>query len=324
MKPSAADHRSLAASAIDLADRTYFLSPEDEQPPPRLVDSIRQYGILHPPLVQQQSADRFIVVAGWKRLITAVTLLHWDSVPCIVVPADCPALHLHSCLLEETLAGSPLSLAEQSAFFASLRETCAAEDILPLLAKLGHRPNRHQLEELLGLQKLAPSALLALHRGILNYTSGRKLLRLSHADQETLVALITRFQLSGSKQQKLIDQGTELLRRRQGDLNTITTPFLAQMDMSRQENIPQQASALLNWLHEQCFPRSALAENEFSRRVAQLNLPSTMRIEHSPFFEEDSVTLALTFADWRSLQKSLPAIHHILAASDSAKTSRTQ
>lgn len=324
MKSSAADHRSLAASAIDLADRTYFLSPEDEQPPPRLVESIREYGMLHPPLVQQQSAGRFIVVAGWKRLITAVTLLHWNSVPCIVVPADCPAQHLHSCLLEESLAGSPLSLAEQSAFFASLSEICPVEDILPLLAKLGHRPNKHQLDELLGLRKLAPSARFALHRGILNYTSGRKLLRLSSADQETLVAMITKFQLGGSKQQKLIDQGTELLRREQVDLKAITTPFLEHMDMSRQENIPQQAAALLNWLHEQCFPRSVLAESEFSRRVAQLNLPTTMQIEHSPFFEEDSVTLALTFTDWDSLQKSLPAIHRILAASDPAKTRRTQ
>ena len=324
MKSSAADHRSLAASAIDLADQTYFLSPEDVHPPPRLVNSIREYGILHPPLVQQKSAGRFIIVAGRKRLITAVTLLHWDSVPCIVVPADWPALRLHSYLLEESLAGSPLSLVEQSAFFASLRKTCPVEDILPLLEKLGHKPNKHQLDELLGLRKLAPAAQLALHRGILNYTSGRKLLRLSQADQETLVAMITRFQLSGSKQQKLIDQGTELLRRGQKDLKDITTPFLERMEMSRQENIPQQAAALLDWLHEQCFPRSVLAESEFSRRVAQLNLPSTMRIEHSPFFEEDSVTLALTFAGWDSLRKSLPAIHHILAASDSAKTSRTR
>ena len=324
MKSSAADHRSLAVSAIDLADRTYFLSPEDEQPPPRLVDSIREYGILHPPLVQQQSAGRYIVVAGWKRLLTAVTLLHWDSVPCIVVPAHCSALHLYSFLLEQSLEGNPLSLVEQCAFFANLRKTCTVEDILPLLAKLGHKPNKHQLDELLGLRKLAQTAQLALHRGILNYTSGRKLLRLSQADQETLVAMITRFQLGGSKQQKLIDQGTELLRRDRKELKDITTPFLEKMDMSRQENIPQQAAALLDWLHEQCFPRSVLAENEFSRCVAQLNLPSTMRIGHSPFFEEDSVTLALTFADWVSLQKSLPAIHHILAASDSAKTSRTR
>lgn len=314
MKPSPADHRSLAASAIDLADRTHFLSPEDESPPPLLINSIREYGILHPPLVQQRDTGRFIVVAGWKRLITAITILHWDSVPCIVVPSDCPTLHLYSYLLEQSLAGSPLSLVEQSTFFASLRETCHAEDILPLLAKLGHRPNKHQLDELLGLRKLAPSAQRALHRGILNYTSARKLLRLSPADQGTLVAIITRFQLGGSKQQKLIDQGTELLLREQRDLEEITTPFLQQMDRSRQENIPQQTAALLNWLHEQCFPRSLQAESEFSRRVAQLNLPSIMHIEHSPSFEENSVTLALKFSDWDTLQKSLPAIHHILFA----------
>ena len=313
MKPPSADLRSLVSSAIDFADQTYFLGPEVEPPPLSLVNSIREYGILLPPLVQQQNTGKCIVVAGWKRLITAFTILHWNGVPCIVVPADCPPLYLYSILLEHSLLGRPLSLAEQSTFFAKARESSTAEDILPLLAKMGHRPNKFQLDELLGLRNLAPSAFLALHRGNLNYTGARKLLRIAQVDQESLLALITRFQISGSKQQNVIDLSTELLRREQRPLEDITAPFLEQMDMPRQENIPQQAAALLNWLHGKCFPRSVRAENEFCRRVAQLNLPTTVQIAHSPSFEDDSVTLTLKFADWGSLQKSLSGIHQILA-----------
>lgn len=309
-----ADFQILTASTIDLADRTYFLAPEEERPSPRLVDSIRDYGILHPPLVQQRDRDRFIGIAGWKRLETAITILHWERVPCLVAPAHRPSLYFFSLLLEQSLLGNPLTLAEQSAFFASLCTTCAVEEALPLLAKLGYQPNRHQLDELLGMQNLSRSALLALHRGVISNASARKLLRVPRPDQETLVALINRFQLSGSKQQKLIELSTELLQREQRRAEDIVAPFLKKIEKPGQENIPQQAAALLAWLNEQCFPRSVRAESEFSRRVAQLDLPSTMRVEHSPSFEENSVTLSLKLADWDALQEILSGIRQILAA----------
>jgi ParB family chromosome partitioning protein len=308
------DIQFLAASALDLADRTYFLSPEEVQPSPQLIDSIRDYGILHPPLVQQHDRNRFIVIAGWKRLEAAITILHRDTVPCIVIPSDRPSLYLYSLLLEQSLLGTPLSLAEQSAFFADLCTTCAVEEALPLLAKLGYKPNRHQLDELLAMHNLSRSALLALHRGVINYASARKLLRVSRDDQETLLAMINRFQLSGSKQQKLIELSTELLHREQRSVEDIIDSFLKKIERPGQENLPQQAAALLNWLSEQCFPRSVRAEKEFSRCVAQLDLPSTMQVEHSPSFEENSVTLALRLADWDALRKALPGIRQLLAA----------
>jgi hypothetical protein len=314
MKPPPPDHRSLAAATIDLADRTYFFSPEREHPAPHLVDSIREYGLLHPPLLQQRGGNRFIVIAGWKRLAAAITVLQWDTVPCIVAPSACPDLHLHALLLEQSLLAPPLSAAELSAFFTSLCTICTIDDVLPLLAKLGYKPNRHQLDELLDLGNLSESALLALHRGALSSAGARKLLRLVRTDQETLVALIARFQLGGSKQQKLIDLCTELWHREHKSVEDITAPFLEELAMSRQLNVPQQAAALLSWLHGQCCPRSGRAESEFNRRVAQLNLPTTMQVDHSSSFEEDSVTLRLKFTDWEALQKALPDIRKLLPA----------
>jgi ParB family chromosome partitioning protein len=309
-----ADFQIRTASSIDLRDRTYFLAPEEVRPSPRLAESIRDYGILHPPLVQQRDRDRFIVIAGWKRLETALTILRWETIPCLVVPADRPSLYCFSLLLEQSLLGNPLSPAEQSAFFAKLCTTCAVEEALPLLAQLGYKPNRHQLEELLDMENLSRAAVLALHRGVINFANARKLLRISRADQETLVAIISIFQFGGSKQQKLIELSTELLQREHRSVEDLIAPFLMKIERPGQENIPQQAAALLSFLHEQCFPRSVRAEREFSRRVAQLDLPSTMQVAHSPSFEENSVTLALKLADWNALRKVLPGIRQVLTA----------
>lgn len=317
MKPIAA-YRPLAASAIDLEDRTYFLSPGEDQPSRQLVSSIRAYGILAPPLVLGQEEGMHIVIAGWKRLKTAITLLNWEQVPCFVVPPGCANQDIYALILEQSLLGSPLSPAQQSTFLAKLCGCCDGEVTLQLLARMGYKPTSHQLDDLLALQELAKAALLALHHGTLNLVSAKKLLAHSLADQEALVMLISRLQLGCSKQLKLIELGTELLCREGGSMTEILAPFLASLETSRQNNIPQQAAALLSWLHEQCFPRSSRAKNEFDKKVAQLNLPAALNIEHTPSFEDDSVTLTLKFQDWQSLQEALPGVRQVLEEQSSA------
>lgn len=305
-----ADHRCLAATAIDLGDRTYFFAPEAIPPSPQLVDSIREFGILHPPLVQRHG-ERYLVITGWKRLEAAITILRRETVPCIVVPSSWPAISLHELILEQALLSPSFSLAEQSAFLVSLGKACPEEEILPFLARMGYRPTRQQLSELLSLHQLATATILALHRGAVSPAAARKLRNLAHPDQDTLVALLTRFQFGGSKQQKLIELALELQRRAGGSIAEIVAPFLKNLEEARQDNIPQHAAALLSWLHGQCFPRSTRAEQEFSRKVAQLNLPADMQVAHAPFFEEDTVTLSLKFTDWNGLLSALPSISHI-------------
>ncbi|MFZ5798698.1 MAG: ParB/RepB/Spo0J family partition protein [Thermodesulfobacteriota bacterium] len=304
--------RLLAASAIDLTDKTYLLAPREEPPPQALVDSIRTYGILHPPLVQQRKDREFIVIAGRKRLAAALTLLRWEFVPCTVVPGSFSAPDLYALLLEHALPSPPLSPSEQSLLFTNLCATCETDAALPLLARLGYKENKHQLNELLALAKLTPDAMLALHQGFLNFSAAKKLLRFAPVDQEVLVALIRRFQLGGSKQQKLIDLSLELQRRRDQRVKEIIAPLLNDLATAEQQNIPQQGSALLAWLHQQCFPRSVMAENEFRRQVEQLHLPPTIQIAHSPSFEEDSLTLTIKLEDWDALRKRLKGIHALL------------
>lgn len=305
------EHRPVFSSAIDLADRTYFFAPEHAPPTPELIHSIRAWGILHPPLLREREG-RYQVLAGWKRLLAAIEFCGWEVIPAIVVPSSWPSFALYDLLLEQSLLGTPLSPAEQSSFFASLVKFCPSEDLLPLLARLGYRPTEQLLAELIALGDLAPPVLVALHRGRLGLAGARKLLRLPRSDQETLVALITQFQLGGSKQQRLIELAIELVRRRDLSLPEILAPFLQKQDEASQDNRPQQAATLLSWLHGECFPSSSKAERAFSRKVAQLHLPADMEVTHSPSFEEDSITLSITFPDWQTLLRALPTIRERL------------
>lgn len=304
--------RPVRISSIDLRDTTYLLSPVEESPDEALRVSIRTFGILFPPLLLERETDHFIIVSGRKRIQAALEVQDPDTLPCLIVPAGSPVLFVYTVLLEHSLIGGQISMAQQIAFFAGLLRTCPIEEALPLFGKLGHPPNRHKLDRLLSLRNLSVPALTALHEGVLSSNSAHKMVKLSSNDQDTLIDIITRLHIGGSKQQKLIELCTELIMRKNEDLRTILLPFLSRRETEQPENIPQQSAALLKWLQNENFPRSSAAEREFNRLVRQLELPPNVQVRHTPAFEDEAVTLCLDFPDPDSMREAWTRIRKIM------------
>lgn len=306
------DIRPINVSSIDRHDVSYLLSPGQESPDAALRESVRRYGILFPPLLLEKDRDRFVILSGRKRIQAAMEAGGADIIPCLVIPGDSPPLFVYTVLLEHALIGGSLSPAQQIAFFSGLLRSCSLDDGLPLFARLGHPPHKHRLVELLSLRDLAPAALTALHHGILSLGNARKIMGMAPGDQAALIDLVTRLRLGGSRQQKLIELCTELIMRRNEDLRTILQPFLSGQEAGQPENVPQQAAALLKWLHNETFPRSSTAEQEFNRFAHQLELPANIRILHTPAFEDETVTLCLDFPDRNALREAWERIRTLV------------
>ncbi|MDW7773988.1 MAG: hypothetical protein SCH71_13960 [Desulfobulbaceae bacterium] len=298
----------IAIDSIDLADRTYHLSPfEPISPDNALFESIRQFGVLHPPIIKQKY-NSFIVAAGRKRIMAAGQVRPGEKIMCLLIPEGAADQYVYHLLVEDTLCGGNLSLAEQARLFADLLASSPVNDVLPLLAKLGHKPQVYMLEGIVSLLSLHPAVLAAVHRGVIQLKAARNIRKLPPEDQEVLVQLITSLNLGGSKQNKLIDYSAELSLRTGEPLRELLQDFSAGHAAGGNENIPQRAAALLLWLHEKCYPRTTEAEDAFRKSVAALRLPDHMHLEHSLSFEEDNVSLSLLFPDMETVQEALPEI----------------
>lgn len=303
---------SVPPSAIDLDDRTYCLLHWDDPMNNDLVSSIKQFGILHPPFLQQKSNNSFRIIAGRKRLTTIRHLDPAIPVLCHIFPAETKKTDIFSLILEEAKTGRPLSIVEQVVFFDKLLKESPEKEAIHFLAQLGQKPQKHILYDLLKLRSLSEPVLKSIHSGILQVKNGRKLLDLSEADQKLIVNLITSLHLGGSKQRKLIDLCKELIYRKDSPLKNILSDFQESQEHEQPENLPQHATALLSWLEGQCSPRLSQTENNFKRQVASLNLPPSMKISHAKAFEDDEITLSLRFSDWQSLGKMLEEIKNLM------------
>jgi hypothetical protein len=304
-------HQVIARAAIDFADRSFLCAPVAEPPSGELIAGIKEFGILHPPLFLERAPQEYVIVAGRKRTDAACRILDRETIRCMIIPAHAPEIFIFSLLLEEWLCSGIPSPARQVLFLDRLLENQPPEAALPLLARLGHKPNLHTLRNLLKLRHLPPAGLLALHHGRLSPGSARKLLDLPVDDQHLLIELIGHFNLGGSKQLKLIEYSVELIRRTDSKLAEILASFSPETQDSS-DNIPQQAGALLKHLHDQCYPQSTEAAKRFALKTARLNLPGSIEISHTPSFEDDALTLSIHFAHWDAMEKSLGKIRTLI------------
>lgn len=300
--------RVIPVTCLDLVDTRYLLSPRDEHPGRELVASIREYGLLHPPLVKETEPDHFIIVAGRKRTKAFLQTPSINALPCLVAPPEKSDLEIHTLLFEYISTEGSLSIIEQVAFLEKTMSVSSPDQTLPFLDKLGHKATRHSLNQLLELRNLSSAVQLALHEGIITLNSAQKMHGLSREDQIATIRIIRQLGFGGSKQQQLIQMVTELIRRRNKTLDQILTDFPAPEDTSKNPNIPQNAAALLRWLHNECSPQLTETETRFKRNVARLELPASFKVLHSPSFEDDRLTLSINFPDWQSMQQVLDRI----------------
>jgi len=295
---------------IKISDISYRLRPlSDNEIPPSLDENIRAIGILHPPLILK-SATGYIILSGRKR-IEAGSMHGMKDIPCFVVDDTISPSIKWRLLLSHAVIGSTLSIIEQANFFAKAKSQLSKDQTLNLLPLVGYKPHRYRLKELAVYRELDQTTIDALHNGTIPAKSGHKVSKLSGDDQKTIVWLIQHYKLGGSKQNKLFTFATDLTRRTRRSLKTILSEWEEQQ-VGKQDNRPQQATALLNWLEWQCFPKRNGAEQEFLRFQHDLQLPKNTVLQHTPSFEDKGLTLCLSFADqddfinhWKDIKKIL-------------------
>ena len=291
----------MKTSPIDLHsilfdDHRFSLLPDQQQEAaPALLASIQRTGILQPPLLLAHG-DSFLIISGRGRLL-ALRALHKSSCDCRVLPPSTPPLEIFNLLLEEHLFKSSFTIIEQAIFLKKALQWLSKEEVSQrFLPTLGQSPHPSQLEKLLRLAGLEEVIQRAVHLGELDAKVAQELERLSFNDRMASFEIITSLSLSTSNQKKLLITLRELAVR----TGTTMAEYLAtdqlQEIVNQQGNIPQISKQLFAWLQRQRFPRLSEAEDEFTHFCQQLPLPGGAVVGHSANFEEDKVSLTLTFA----------------------------
>jgi len=299
-------------SSINLDDKTYSIRPERDQPDKNLIRSISKFGILHPPLIKSLRDNTYVVLSGWKRIAAIKRIDSKRKVTCLVANDTVNEPHLFLLLLHHALIGEGLSIIEIAIFLKKITRLMSKQDVLMFLPFLGMKPHMHNLDDTLCILTLDRSVILASHNGLISNKILSRLQKLSQSDQKAVCEFIINLKLSASNQVKFIELCIELSMKTNRSASEILKDWPGNKLYHQPSNKPQQASSLLDWLYSLCYPKINEAEKSFKHFVKTLNLPKQAEIQHTPSFEDDSVSLTLAFenrdsllAAWKKIAKFL-------------------
>jgi ParB family chromosome partitioning protein len=310
--------KNITLLQIDFNDFSYSIHPKtvsdaDES----LKQSIARYGILHPPIVRKTASGSYVIVTGRKRL-NVLRSLNIKGTGCLVIPIEFPEIELFHLLLEETQFIRQLTIAEKAIFLQKLTPIASEQQIVKeFMPRLGLAPDPMARKQILKLLDLDNPILLGLYRGQVTEAVAPALVSLSVEDRSILFEIITSLKLSFSNQKKLLHICRELANREKISVAELLDNSAVQTILHHQDtNPPQKTKKLMIWLAERYKPRFTAAEEDFNHFITAIRLPQNVSVTHTPFFENDAVTLAITFRNRESLQNTWEKIKHATSDTD--------
>jgi ParB-like chromosome segregation protein Spo0J len=312
--------RSLEISSINFTDFSYSITPNGEVPSDdSLLESVSEFGILHPPVVKKVEQDLHVIVTGRKRIAAFRKVFSREKTcTCLVLPDQIPEIDIFSIKLEERLNRRELTPIERAIF---LQKISSLVDIITIteefLPRVNLPPDPFRYKQSMMLLDLEKPLINAIHQGIIKEETAKMLLSQSADDRLALTEIMLSLQPSASYQKKMVNICEELTgRENQTIAEILGDGEIKEIINHKNANPPQKMKNLMHYLSRKQMPRSSQAEDEFKRFSASMDLPENVTVDHTPYFEDDSVTLSINFPNRESVQKSLKKIKDAIRKSD--------
>ncbi|MBM1003847.1 MAG: ParB N-terminal domain-containing protein [Desulfofustis sp. PB-SRB1] len=278
-----------------------------------LVDSIGQFGIIHPPIMRKEGEDTFELICGANRMAIAHQL-NLTHIVCLEVDVQASPDHLLGLILEDQRRGGDLSVMEKARFHALCDQYLDHKKARAVKARtdIGKKSTHSHYSKLLELELLIRNGL---HYGHISERSGFAMSPLATQDRLALAEFFVRFQVGANKQLKFIDTCKIISATRQCSIADIfNDPELISLVAGGQEtNIPQTVDRIAKALNARAHPLSVQAKGDFDRYKQSLGLPTHCTITPSQAFENDTVWLNVAFSSRDSLNALWPQLRPLLA-----------
>jgi len=306
--------KEIHPAEIDLNNGAFLLAPTPPcRPDGGLLASIKEFGLLMPPLLLARQPGYHQVITGWRRIAAFSKLFPDKSLPCLVAgagmkEADCLALALEDILLHR----SPTAI-ETALFFKKMSKLSQPEQIVRLFAtRLGLPRDPAVIARFTGLLDLEEPLVIAIHEKLLDERIGFELTGLIMRDRLAFFNVVEQLRLSVSNQKKLLHGLLELAVRHNSSIMALLSDDQVSAILNHASaNVPQKTAMLMHWLELRLFPRLQAAEKDFRLLLKELRLPANMALSHHSAFEKDTLTLTITCVDRLELNRILDTLEGI-------------
>lgn len=294
---------------IDLEDRSFLFSfPRREI---LLLESIKNLGVLQPPIVALGQGDKLKIVSGEGR-IWACHQLNLSTIPCIVLenlkPREMLLISLETNLFRE------INLVEKAEFLKKALPYFEESEILTLLSKLNLPLNYNYINFLLKINNLSNEFKNLLIKEQLNPYLIEFLEELNEEEKKEFLEVLEKLKLTFSEQRLVIEKLLDYKKRK--NLPSLLPQELR--DLLKEEDFNKRKRKFLEKLQELYSPNFSEKMGLIKPWAEKLQKEGVL-IKFSPYFERRDIEITFkitTFEDYQnkleSLQRNFKTIRKIL------------
>ncbi|MBN1516534.1 ParB N-terminal domain-containing protein [Candidatus Sumerlaeota bacterium] len=312
--------RTVFLNAVDFDDRTFDLSSHRRTSD--VVDSLRKYGVLHPPVIREQNSTRMQIVSGFGRMI-ALRELGVDYIDAYVLSAkisdrECALLKLAELRTER----EPDAL-EKGRFVVLIDPQPGEADFHELCAAIGVHPTEKALKRAIAALQLPDKFLKMLTEGRLSEDAVETLSSMTEQDCASIARLFDICRPGLNVQRELLEHLQDIAARDNLDISAVLANEAIERALNDASLKPAQKTQLVrssvNYLR---FPHLCEWEDCFAQAVDELLWPPECKLSHHPFFESSRLKIELSFESKEELRSHTEKLQSLCANDDLCKRLR--
>lgn len=307
------DYRSVSLSKIDSKDATYRIT--SRHPSIELVGSIREIGLLRPPLLKIDG-DRYVIISGFAR-IAACRQLGWSRIAAGLLDASSTAKHCAVVAVADKTAHRALNLVEQSHAVSLLASVFDEKSAFNAAARrAGLNINERLVAKLKRVAKLPPLMQSGLIEGIIALPVALAIDQMPDKEDAAAVnQLLYESNYSLNQQREIFDTVMAISRR-----DGISIPRLLSEgpigDIRQNAELDRRHKARLIRLSLKAmrYPTISSVEKQFQHIVKKLKLPDAAQLVAPPNFESQSFVLRFEFDNQSELEAMRKVLNRLISA----------
>ncbi len=288
---------------IDFSDDFFRISTNIDTR--ALYESIREAGLIHPPILQEKGEGAFRIVSGFGR-VDALARTGVALIPARLAGKNAPVQDLALMAVLENTTQRDLDVMEKARAVRLLIGSASVRDRFDLLKKaLGQKAGLSHLEKLVRLCDLPGPIQDGISKGQIPFAIAQNLTHLEDADVMAFGEIFLNLSLSLNKQREIITLSTEIAKR--DSLSIKQTLLAAQAMIPGTESEPdknQEAKNIRAALKSMRYPEITKASRAFLKQMEKLDLPHWMKLLAPAHFEGDWFELSIRFKTRENLVKA--------------------
>ena len=310
-KPTA---RDVSMDQIDFDDQSYIITFEPSLS--QLLVSIKNIGVLNPPLLQQKSDNSYRIVTGLKRILCLRQLgfNHFSGILCFA-ENTAPDFDMFILNLNENIGTRSLNDIEKSIvlhrllYLYHVSEQRIVTEFLPLL---GLGSNRSVLDRFIKLNQLETEIKIAIANASLSPDVAIALLDRSTPGRMAIFNLFQRLKVGKNRQKELLRLSQELAEIKGQSIDRILNRSdIEEILCDTKITPPRKTERIIEILKKLRYPLFSKVVADFNQIKKELKLPPNISLKPPPFFEGENYTIEFNFKNQADFKKIISLLNSI-------------